>query len=100
MPNLTHARPFFPNRLTLGSVLAFALSLGLAAPPAAHATDGVAEINHTCAVQTGCFPGDSAGYPITIDGQAGRSYLLTSDLIVPNENTHGIDVAAPNISID
>jgi hypothetical protein len=31
-------------------------------------TDGVPEINQTCAVQTGCFPGDTAGFPVTISG--------------------------------
>jgi hypothetical protein len=44
------------------------------------ATDGVAEINHTCAVQTGCSSGDAAGYPVVITGPG--SYLLTSDLPV------------------
>ncbi len=36
------------------------LLLALAGP--ALATDGVAEINHTCAAQTGCFSADTAGY--------------------------------------
>ena len=56
------------------------LLLALAGPVLA--VDGVLEINHTCAVQTGCFSGDTAGYPVTIDGTAGRSYRLTGDLIV------------------
>jgi len=64
------------------------------------ATDGVLEINQTCAVQTGCFSGDTAGYPITIDGSAGRSYRLTSDLIVPDENTDGIKLSTSDIGID
>ena len=61
------------------------------------------EISQTCAVQTGCFSGDSAGFPVTIDGTAGDSYQLTSDLIVPDENTSGISFAQPassNSSID
>ena len=52
------------------------LLLALAGP--ALAVDGVVEINQTCAVQTGCFSGDTAGYPVTIT-QPG-SYRLTSNL--------------------
>lgn len=66
----------------------------------ASASDGISEINQTCAVQTGCFAGDTAGFPITIDGAAGRSYRLTGDLVVPDENTDGIQVSADNITID
>jgi len=68
--------------------------------PAAFAVDGVLEINHTCASVLGCFSGDDKGYPITIDGSAGRSYRLTSDLIVPDENTNGIEVNTSSVSID
>ncbi|MBW1882770.1 MAG: right-handed parallel beta-helix repeat-containing protein [Deltaproteobacteria bacterium] len=74
------------------------LFLALARP--AFAVDGVLEINQTCAVQTGCFSGDTAGYPVTIDGTAGRSYRLTGDLIVPDENTSGIVVSTSDIGID
>jgi len=42
------------------------------------AIDGVQEINQTCALQTGCFPGDSPGFPVTIS--ASGSYRLTSNL--------------------
>lgn len=64
------------------------------------ATDGVLEINQTCAVNTGCFAGDVAGFPVEIDGSAGRSYRLTGDLIVPDANTDGISVTTPSITID
>ena len=66
----------------------------------ANATNGVIEINHICATQLGCFSGDSAGYPITIDGSAGQSYRLTSNLLLPDGNTNGIDVNAINVAID
>ncbi|MFO0690010.1 MAG: right-handed parallel beta-helix repeat-containing protein [Myxococcota bacterium] len=66
----------------------------------AFASDGVLEINQTCAVDGGCFSGDLAGYPVTIDASAGRSYRLTSDLLVPDENTNGIRVGADDVSID
>ena len=42
------------------------------------ASDGVLEINQTCALETGCFVGDSAGFPVTIT--APGSYRLTSSL--------------------
>ncbi|MEZ4333128.1 MAG: hypothetical protein R3F35_15315 [Myxococcota bacterium] len=64
------------------------------------ASGGVAEINQTCAVLTGCFPGDTAGFPVTIDGSAGRSFRLTSDLVLPDENTDGIVVGASDIAVD
>ena len=73
-----------------------ALALGLSTP--ALAVDGVLEINQTCAVNTGCFSGDSAGLPVTIT--AAGSYRLTSNLTVPDENTGGITVSANHVGID
>jgi hypothetical protein len=63
-------------------LLSLLLVLFFCLPPAAYAAEGIAEINQTCAVQTGCFAGDSPGFPVTIDGSAGGSYRLTSDLSV------------------
>ena len=80
------------------AILLTVVLLTLAAP--ALASDGVLEINQSCAVQTGCFAGDTAGFPVTIDGSAGKSYRLTGDLIVPDESTNGIDVRAPRTTID
>jgi len=62
------------------------------------ASDGVLEINQTCAVNTGCFSGDTAGFPVTI-ASAG-SYRLTSNLNVPDENTTAISVQASDLGID
>jgi len=73
-----------------------ALALGLSNP--AFAVDGVLEINQTCAVNTGCFSGDTAGFPVTIT--ATGSYRLTSNLTVPDENTGGINVSANDVAID
>lgn len=75
----------------------FLLTLTLALP--VFATDGVLEINQTCAVQTGCFFQDTAGFPVTINGAAGRSYRLTSDLTV-DENTTAIFITASDVGID
>ena len=66
----------------------------------AFAADGVLEINPTCALQTGCFAGDSAGFPVTIDGSAGRSYRLTADLALPDADTTGVSISAPDVSLD
>jgi hypothetical protein len=62
------------------------LLLTIATP--ALAVDGVLEINQTCAVQTGCFAGDTAGFPVSITTPG--SYLLTSNLVVPDANTTAI----------
>lgn len=73
------------------------LILTLIATPAL-ATDGVLEINQTCAVETGCFPGDTPGLPVLITEPG--SYRLTSNLIVPNEDTDGIFVRTSDVGID
>ena len=73
------------------------LLLSLVSP--AFASDGVLEINQTCAVATGCFAGDTAGFPVTIT-TPGTSYRLTSPLTVPNESTDGIVVSTSDVGID
>ena len=77
----------------------FALSLALtllAAP--ALATDGVLEINQTCAENTGCFAGDTASFPVTLSTPG--SYRLTSNLSNGDENLRTIEVTADNVTID
>jgi hypothetical protein len=56
----------------------------------ASAGDGRLEINQSC-VATGCFPGDTPGFPI--ETQSGASYVLTSSLAVPDANTRGVTLA-------
>lgn len=73
--------------VTLLRALLRALLLSLLTIPAM-ANDGVLEINQTCAVETGCFPGDSPGFPITITTSG--SFLLTSNLSVGDPNVDGI----------
>ena len=78
----------------------FVLATWLLLPAdAAWSVDGVLEINQAC-VNTGCFSGDSAGFPVTIDGSAGRSYRLTGDLVVPNVNASGITISTHDVRID
>jgi len=77
------------------------LFLTLATP--ALASDGVLEINQTCAVQTGCFSGDSAGLPVTITRSG--SYVSTSDLNTGGiaggpGNLNGIAVSASDVTLD
>ena len=81
--------------------LLISLAATLFLAPSAHAVDGVLEINQACA-SVGCFSGDDPGFPVTIDGAAGRSYRLTSNLGVSNVFTHGIFVkqGANDVSID
>ncbi len=62
------------------------------------AADGALEINHACASGPGCFPGDNPNYPVEITHPG--SYVLTSNLIVPDENTDGIQVQGDDVSID
>ncbi len=81
------------------SILTFLLFLVLAGP--ALAVDGVLEINQACAVNTGCFPGDTPGFPVTISGfPPESSYRLTSSLQVPGTNTDGLFLFGPHITID
>lgn len=69
----------------------------LATAGSAVAGDGVLEIDQTCATNGGCFPGDFAGFPVTLAGPG--SYLLTSDL-VPGTNQDGVQVSADGVSLD
>jgi hypothetical protein len=78
------------------SILTVLLFVALASP--ALAIDGVLEINQTCAVQTGCFSGDTAGFPVDII-EAG-SYLLTGNLIAPTASTTMIRINADNVTLD
>lgn len=65
----------------------------LAIAPAALAGDGRIEINQTCATVTGCDPNDSPGFPASLNFQgASLSYVLTSDLVVPDANTSAISL--------
>jgi hypothetical protein len=77
------------------------LLLTLATP--ALAVDGVLEINFTCAVKTGCFSGDTAGFPVTITVPG--SYRLTSNLsigLLPagSQNGNFITISADDVTLD
>ncbi len=77
-------------------VLLLGFTMALSGP--ALAGDGVYEINQSCAVNTGCFPGDLPGFPVTI-GTSG-SYVLTGTLAVSSTTARAIQVQASNVWID
>jgi len=89
-------------RIQLSDLTALALFLAVALPFSnavpALAADGVVEINQTCAVQTGCTAGDTAGYPVSLT-QPG-SYRLTSNLLQPGAATDVIEITANDVAID
>jgi hypothetical protein len=64
------------------------------------AVDGVVLIDQNRALAGNVTPGDAPGFPVTISRSG--SYRLSSDLMVPNQNTTAIDVtsSAGSVSID
>jgi hypothetical protein len=70
----------------------------LLAPLASDAGDGVIEINQACAVNSGCLPGDTAGFPVTISTSG--SYRLTGNLTNSDPNVSMINVNTSNVSMD
>ena len=65
-PTLNDRRSVAVKTKISNGMIATAMAALAIAPMAASASDGVLEINQTCATQTGCFPGDSAGFPVTL----------------------------------
>ena len=80
-----------------GWVAVAATILSLGASPAL-AVDGVIEINQAAALAGGITPCDAPGFPVTIS-QPG-SYRLTSNLIVPDAATNGIQITANDVTLD
>lgn len=83
------------------SALAILGLLILGVAPPALASDGVLEINQTCAVETGCFPADTPGFPVEIQSFAGATHFrLTSDLVLSDPALPGIRILTHGISVD
>ncbi len=61
------------------------------------ANDGIFAINEVCK-NSGCFPSDTGGYPITIT-QPG-SYILTSNLVSTSTSVSVIDITSSNVTLD
>lgn len=79
-----------PRLLLLLSLLAFTTP--------ALASDGVFEINQTCAVNTGCFSEDTPGFPVTVN--ASGSYRLTGHLFVTGANVTVIEITTGDVTLD
>lgn len=95
MPSSQLNRSDRPTRQILSIVAA---GIALAATGSANASEGVLEINQTCAELTGCFAGDAPGLPVTISDFG--SYRLTSDLVTPDANTTAIVIGASQVTLD
>lgn len=81
------------------SFYAFGLFLAFFIASPSFSADGVLEINQTCAVDTGCFAGDTAGLPVTIN--VAGSYQLTSNLdTAPSLTVDAIQITASGVTID
>ena len=85
------------NRLETLLLAITLLSLVLA-PALAIASDGRIEINQARALAGGVTPGDTPGFPVTLDSAG--SYVLTGPLIVSDPDTDCIEVTAERTSID
>lgn len=74
--------------------------LMLACAGASMASDGVLEINQTCAINTGCFAGDSPGLPVQIT--EGGSYRLTGNLTLSGAGSPAsmVSITANNVTFD
>ncbi len=71
--------------------------LGLLMTNFVQATNGVFAINDVCAA-LGCFPGDAAGYPVTITNSG--SYQLTGTIVSTSTSVNVIEINANNVTLD
>jgi hypothetical protein len=78
----------------------FPIAAALLLSSPALATDGVLEINQTCAVETGCFAADAPGLPVTIHRDQPGSYRLTSNLTSDDPAVSIIEVYDAHARID
>ena len=64
------------------------------------ASDGQLEINQACAVNTGCFPGDDPGFPVTIIQSGSYRLPVNLDLSAVDSSLNGIEVSVPAVTVD
>jgi len=62
----------------------------------ANAVDGVLLINQSNAIAGNVTPGDTPGFPVSINLPG--IYKLSSNLVVPNENTTAIQINVNNVT--
>jgi hypothetical protein len=82
------------RKLAAGPLL---ISLALATF-SAQAGNGRIQISQTDALAGGITSSDTAGFPVTLD--IAGSYVLTSDLVVVDINTHAIALTSGDVTID
>ena len=80
-------------RNALSTIACLALIQGTA-----NAVDGVLLINQSNAIAGNVTPGDTPGFPVSINLPG--IYKLSSNLVVPNENTTAIQINVHNVTID
>lgn len=85
------------NSILRGGLASLVAMMALAAAPA-FAVDGAILVNQARALAGNVTSGDAPGFPISIN--APGYYVLTSNLVVPNQNTTAIQVNANNVTID
>lgn len=76
---------------------AFAFFFGLLSSTA-YAVDGVTLINQSNATAGNVTPGDTPGFPVSINLPG--IYKLSSNLVVSNQNTTAIQINVDNVTID
>ncbi len=84
----------------LAPILTLAVLAAALGAPTASAIDGRFELNQLCATVTGCVQGDPPGFPITLTLPGSAGYVLTSELVVPDENTSAIVISANDVQVD
>ena len=70
----------------------------LVTPGTAIAVDGQVAITQARAMAGGVTPGDAPGFPVSINLPG--SYVLSSNLTVPNASTHAIEINASHVTVD
>jgi hypothetical protein len=83
-------------RLDVRTLMAVLVLAAVSGPLAARGSDGVLEISQAC-VETGCFSGDTAGFPVTLS--AAGSYRLTSNLDLVGTGT-AVSITADGVDLD
>ena len=78
------------------SIFAAALLMIVAKP--AWSVDGLIEVNQSSAIAGDVTAGDAPGFPVTLTEPG--SYILTTDLTLPNADTTGIQLEADNITVN
>ena len=79
----------------LRSILAATIVFVLAGE--SRSDEGRLEINQICATTSGCFDGDTAGFPVTISTSG--SYVVTGELAAASD-LDGIQITADNVTLD